>query len=65
MIDPTTGWFKVAGIKTKRADVIANVIEQMWRDYGVTKCPITAQNLQANRVVERIHQAIGNAIRTF
>ena len=30
MIDPATGWFEMAGIKTKRADVIANVIEQTW-----------------------------------
>eukprot|EP00957_Ditylum_brightwellii_P006659 506024-Ditylum_brightwellii.AAC.1 len=30
MIDPATGWFEMAEIKTKRADIIANVIEQMW-----------------------------------
>jgi hypothetical protein len=30
MIDPATGWFEMAEIKTKRADVIANVIEQTW-----------------------------------
>eukprot|EP00957_Ditylum_brightwellii_P087111 6629932-Ditylum_brightwellii.AAC.1 len=30
MIDPATGWFKMAEIKTKRADTIANVIEQTW-----------------------------------
>jgi hypothetical protein len=27
---PATGWFKMAEIKTKSADVIANVIEQTW-----------------------------------
>ena len=30
MIDPVTGWFKMAEIKTKSADVIANVIELTW-----------------------------------
>eukprot|EP00957_Ditylum_brightwellii_P042176 3194266-Ditylum_brightwellii.AAC.1 len=30
MIDPATGWFEMAEIKTKLADVIANVIEQIW-----------------------------------
>eukprot|EP00957_Ditylum_brightwellii_P198261 15107429-Ditylum_brightwellii.AAC.1 len=89
MIDPATGWFKMAEIKTKRADVIANVMEQTWfnrypmstevvldrgtefmakfmemihRDYGVTKQPITTCNLQANGIVERIHQTIGNML---
>eukprot|EP00957_Ditylum_brightwellii_P101549 7739556-Ditylum_brightwellii.AAC.1 len=28
MIDPAMGWFEMAEIKTKHADVIANVIEQ-------------------------------------
>jgi hypothetical protein len=28
MIDPATGWFEIASITTKRADVIANIIEQ-------------------------------------
>eukprot|EP00957_Ditylum_brightwellii_P136084 10378728-Ditylum_brightwellii.AAC.1 len=73
----------MAEIKTKRADVIANAIEQTrfnqypWpievvldrgtefmveftemihKDYGITKCLITAQNPQANGIVERIHQ---------
>eukprot|EP00957_Ditylum_brightwellii_P068815 5223677-Ditylum_brightwellii.AAC.1 len=82
----------MAEIKTKRADVIANIIEQTWfnqylwptevvldrvtkfmakftemiqRDFGVTKRSITARNPQANRIVERIHQTIGNMLRTF
>eukprot|EP00957_Ditylum_brightwellii_P076816 5839092-Ditylum_brightwellii.AAC.1 len=89
MIKPATGWFKMAEIKTKCADVIANAIEQTWfnkypwptevvldrqtefmaeftemiqRDIRVTKRPITTQNLQANRIVERIHQTIGNML---
>eukprot|EP00957_Ditylum_brightwellii_P069797 5300237-Ditylum_brightwellii.AAC.1 len=92
MINPATGWFEMAEITTKHADIIANVIEQMWfnrypwpvevvldrgtefmaeftemiqRDYGVTKCPITTRNPQANGIVERIHQMIGNIFHTF
>jgi predicted outer membrane repeat protein len=30
MIDPATGWFEIAEIPNKRADVIANVLEQKW-----------------------------------
>ena len=92
MIDPVTGWFKMAEIKTKSADVIANVIELTWlnrypwptevvldrgrefmaefsemiqKDYGLIKKPITTRNPQANGIIERIHQTIGNMIQTF
>ena len=92
MIDPATSWFEIAAVKTKRADVVSNVIEQTWlsrypwpqkvitdrgtefmaefltmmqEDYGVKKKPITARNPQANSIVERVHQTIGNMIRTF
>ena len=27
MIDPATGWFEITEIKTKRADVVSNVVE--------------------------------------
>ena len=30
LIDPATGWFEIKEIKTKRADVIANLVEQTW-----------------------------------
>ena len=30
MIDPVTGWFEIAEIPAKRADVIFNVLEQTW-----------------------------------
>ena len=30
MIDPATGWFEIKEIKTKRADVIANIVETTW-----------------------------------
>ena len=34
-------------------------------DYGIKAKPITVRNPQANAIVERIHQVIGNFIRTF
>jgi hypothetical protein len=33
-------------------------------DYGVTKKPATMRNPQANSILERIHQTIGNMVRT-
>lgn len=93
MIDPATGWFEICEVPgTKRADVIANIVEQTWltrypwpqevtfdrgtefmaefsamvvNDYGIKKKPITKRNPQANAIVERVHQTIGNMIRTF
>lgn len=93
MIDPATGWFEIASVPgTKRADVVANIVEQTWlnrypwpqqlvldrgkefmaefsammiNDYNVKKKPITKRNPQANSVIERVHQTIGNMIRTF
>ena len=34
-------------------------------DYGITKKTITTRNPQANAMIERIHQTLGNIIRTF
>ncbi len=34
-------------------------------DYGIALSPITVRNPQANAIIERIHQAIGNILRTF
>ena len=92
MIDPATGWFEIREIKTKAADVVANVLEQAWltrypwpsqlvfdrgsefkaevtqmvtNDYGIKTKPTTTRNPQANAIVERVHQTIGNMIRTF
>eukprot|EP00957_Ditylum_brightwellii_P179953 13708115-Ditylum_brightwellii.AAC.1 len=30
MIDPASGWFEIAEIKTKRADVVSNAVETSW-----------------------------------
>ena len=34
-------------------------------NYGITVKPITSRNPQANSILERVHQTIGNIIRTF
>jgi hypothetical protein len=34
-------------------------------DYGVKAKPFTVRNPQANAMVERVHQVIGNIIHTF
>merc|ERR1712122_112198 len=34
-------------------------------DYGIKKKPITARNPQANSIIERVHQTIGQLIRTM
>ena len=92
MIDPATGWFESKEIKTKRADVIANLVEQTWLvrypwldliimdrgreckaefynmitvDYNIKPKVITIRNLQANAIIEHVHQTIGNVLRTF
>ena len=30
MMDPSTGWFEIADISTKHADVIVTVLDQTW-----------------------------------
>ena len=34
-------------------------------DYGITRQGTTVRNPQANSILERIHQTLGNIIRTF
>lgn len=92
MIDPATGWFEMREIPNKRADEIANIVEQAWftrypwptqiifdrgsefmaefaqtcrNEYGLTNKPITARNPQANAIIERAHQTLGNILRTM
>lgn len=92
MIDPATGWFEMKEIPNKRADEIANIVEQTWftrypwpnqiifdrgsefmaefalmckNEYGLTTRPITARNPQANAIIERVHQTLGNILRTM
>jgi len=39
--------------------------EMIKNDYKVTAKPITTRNPQANAIVERVHQVIGNMVRSF
>ena len=35
------------------------------KDYGIEKKPTMVRNLQANTILERVHQTIGNILHTF
>ena len=37
----------------------------MANDYKISCSPIVVRNLQVNAIVKRVHQIIGNIIRTF
>jgi hypothetical protein len=38
--------------------------QELLSSYGITPCPISVQNPQANAILERVHQVIGNMVRT-
>ena len=42
-----------------------NFQKMIKEDYGIKRKPITVRNPQANAICERVHQVIGNIIRTF
>ena len=44
---------------------LAEFREMITNDYGITVKPITSRNPQANAILERVHQTIGNILRTF
>jgi len=52
-------------IYDRGTEFMAEFTEMLINDYGVKKRPITKRNPQANAIVERVHQTIGNMIRTF
>lgn len=39
--------------------------DMLKNEYGITRKPITTRNPQANAIIERVHQVIGNIIRSF
>eukprot|EP00957_Ditylum_brightwellii_P040952 3100641-Ditylum_brightwellii.AAC.1 len=41
MIDPATGWFEIAEIKTQRVDVVSSVLDTTW----ITRYPYPTQVL--------------------
>ena len=94
MINPVTGWFKIAQYDDKIVIYIAKLVETTWlyryprpieitydqgsefighkfikslieAEYGITAKPSTLVNPMYNEVLERIHQVIGNIVRTF
>ena len=44
---------------------MAEFFKIILKDYGIKEKHITSRNPQANGIVERIHQTIGNMIRTL
>ena len=46
-------------------EFIAELAKMCQNDYGLRRKPITTRNPQSNAIIERIHQTIGNIIRTF
>jgi transposase InsO family protein len=46
-------------------EFMAEFSKMLIEDYNIKKNPITKRNPQANSIVERVHQTIGNMIRTF
>ena len=49
----------------KGTEFMAEFAEMIKNDYGLEKRGATKRNPQANAIIERIHQTIGNIIRTF
>ena len=44
---------------------ISGFVKMCQNDYGLKRKPITPRNPQSNSIIKRIHQNIGNIIRTF
>mmetsp|Transcript_17305 Transcript_17305/g.47261 ORF Transcript_17305/g.47261 Transcript_17305/m.47261 type:complete len:109 (-) Transcript_17305:3-329(-) len=44
---------------------MAEFADTVKNDYGIEKHPSSTKNPQSNAIIERIHQTIGNIIRTF
>jgi len=49
----------------RHGSFVGTEFQGMLDDYGIKRKPITVRNPQANAIVERVHQVIGNIIRTF
>jgi hypothetical protein len=46
-------------------EFMAEFADMVTKDYGLKRKPTTTRNPQANSILERAHQTIGNTIRTF
>jgi hypothetical protein len=49
----------------KGSEFMGDFAQMVANDYGIKRRGITTQNPQANAIIERIHQTLGNMIRTF
>ena len=49
----------------RRTEFMAESSKMCQKYYGLKREPITTRNPQSNAIIERIHQTIGNIIRTF
>jgi len=49
----------------RHGSFVGKEFQSMLDDYGIKRKPITVRNPQANAICERVHQVIGNIIRTF
>jgi RNase H-like domain found in reverse transcriptase/Reverse transcriptase (RNA-dependent DNA polymerase)/Integrase zinc binding domain len=49
----------------KGTEFMAEFAEMVQNDYGIKRKGTTVRNPQANAILERIHQTLGNIIRTF
>ena len=52
-------------ISDRGGEFMAEFRQSLEDGYGITKRTITTRNPQANSVLERVHQTLGNIIRTF
>ena len=46
-------------------EFMAEFSKMCHNDYGIKRKPRTTSNTQSNTIIKRIHQTIGNIIRTF
>ena len=46
-------------------EFMAEFAKMCHNDYGLKRKPITTRDPQSNAIIKRIHQTIGNVIRTF
>ena len=47
------------------SEFMAEFAEMVTNDYGIIRKGSTVRNPQSNAVIERVHQTIGNILRTF
>ena len=47
------------------SEFMAEFADMIENDYQITKRPATTRNPQSNSIIERVHQTIGDMLRTF